>query len=523
MLAFDLPLFTSLAIGMVLALSSTAIVNQTLSEKGLMKSDGGKASFSVLLFQDIAVIPMLIILPLLALPELYDMANAAHHDTHASDNEHGLDINMVKDLTPWQTSAVALLVISIVIAVGHYLTDHIFHFVSKAKLRELFVSTALMIVLAIAILMTMVGLSPALGTFLAGVVMASSDYRHEIESDIAPFKGIFLGIFFITVGAGIDFGLLKESLLLTLELTLVLILLKFAIIFVLAGLFNVEGSSHWLFALGLAQAGEFGFVLLSFTTANHIIPSDVSSMLLLVVALSMLLTPVLFIIYDRIVEPYFNKREEEKTADEIEEQGSVIIAGHGRFGGIINRSLSGAGITTTVVDYSSEQLAMLRKFGLNRVYYGDATRPDLLEAAGIAHAKTLVIAIDEKEAITELTRYVSHHYPSVHLVARAVNRMHVYELWAAGCRDIIRETYDSSLRASRSALEGIGYSRESAQRMVSAFEELDRTLMVEMADLYNPDVPIEENHEYIQKIKDMHEDWEQELKGRMSDAQTVSQ
>ena len=504
--AMGQPWTVGLAIGMVLALSSTAIVNQTLNEKGLLRSDGGQASFSVLLFQDIAVIPMLVFIPLLALPELQDVMS-----TQQSAEHHGL--SLVEGLNGWQTALVSLATILVVVLAGHYLTDPVFRFVSRARLRELFVSTALMLVLAIALLMTMVGLSPALGTFLAGVVMARSEYRHELESDISPFKGIFLGVFFITVGAGINFVLLSENAGLVLGLTFGLIFLKAGILYGLAKLFQIQCGDKWLFSLGLAQAGEFGFVLLSFSLANAVMPADVANLLLLVVALSMLLTPLLFILYDWLVVPRY-AQQSERAADAIEEPAKIIIAGHGRFGGIVNRALRAAGFETTVVDYSSEQLAMLRGFGL-RVHFGDATRPDLLHAAGIENAKVLVIAIDNKEAVTNMTRYVCRTYPDVHVVARAYDRMHVYDLWSIGCRDIIRETYDSSIRAGRSAFEALGFDRARAGEMMRHFEEMDREMMVDLADLHDIEVPVSENEPFKARFRDLTDEWERELKGRM--------
>ena len=374
-----------------------------------------------------------------------------------------------------------------------------------------------MMVLGIAILMTMVGLSPALGTFLAGVVMAGSEFRHELESDIDPFRGIFLGVFFITVGAGIDFGLLSANLGSVLAMTFGLIAIKCLVLLVLARLFGLTGGDKWLFGLGLAQAGEFGFVLLSFSVANAVLPQEIASLLLLVVALSMLLTPALFILYDRVVAPRYS-RQQEQDADEIDTESPIIIAGHGRFGGIVNRAVRGAGYETTVVDYSAEQLSVLRRFGL-RVYFGDATRPDLLHAAGINEAKIMVIAIDNREATTELVKYLCLHYPDLHVIARAYDRNHVYDLWAAGCRDIIRETYDSSLRAARSTFEALGISSERAQKMVDAFEDLDRQTTVELAELHKVDVPIAENEAYRARVMEMIDEWEAQLKGRMDAAQ----
>ncbi len=507
------PWTVSLAIGMALALSSTAIVNQTLNEKGLLRCDGGHASFSVLLFQDIAVIPMLVFIPLLAIPELRDAVAPVAVTDHQAAGHIGLNLSPVDGLPGWQVALVSFATIVTVVAGGHYLTDPIFRFVSRTRLRELFVSTALMLVLAIALLMTMVGLSPALGAFLAGVVMAGSDYRHELESDISPFKGIFLGVFFITVGAGINFILLSNNIGMVLGLTFGLILLKMIVLFALAHLFKLRDGDKWLFTLGTAQAGEFGFVLLSFTVANAVVPRDIADLVLLVVALSMLLTPLLFILYDRVIAPRYSNQQE-READAIDSSAKIIIAGHGRFGGIVNRALSAAGFATTVVDYSSEQLEMLRGFGL-RAYFGDATRPDLLHAAGIEEAKVLVVAIDDKDSITQLARYVCKHYPDLHVVARAYDRMHVYDLWSIGCRDIIRETYDSSIRAGRSAFEALGFSRHQSTRMMQEFEEVDRSIMLDLADLYDSNVPISENEPFKARYRDMREEWEHELKGRM--------
>lgn len=512
-IAFGQPWSVALAIGLVFSLSSTAIVNQTLKEKGLSRSDGGQSSFAVLLAQDIAVIPMLALVPLLALPELVEaLSHGTHDDGHG---EAGLNISLVEGLSGWQTALVTVIAIGAVFVIGQYLVTPLFRFVARARLRELFVSTALMVVLGIALLMTMVGLSPALGTFMAGVVLASSEYRHELESDIDPFRGLFLGVFFITVGAGMNFGLLASNLGVVIGLTLGLIALKCTVLLILARVFKLTGSDKWLFGLGLAQAGEFGFVLLSFTVASAVIPSAVSDVLLLVVALSMMLTPVLFLIYEHLIVPRYII-EQTQEADEIDAESSVIIAGHGRFGGIVNRALQVAGYDTTVVDYSSEQLSMLRKFGI-KLYFGDATRHDLLNAAGIAEAKVLVIAIDDKDAATELVRHVCTTYPNVHVIARAYDRGHVYDLWHAGCRDIIRETYDGSIRMGRSTLEALGHSHDVATRVMAEFEAADRAIMVETAELYEPGMSLAENDELVDKLNARRADWEAELSARIKD------
>ncbi|MEL6688696.1 MAG: cation:proton antiporter [Pseudomonadota bacterium] len=529
-MAFGQPWTIALAIGMVLALSSTAIVLQTLNEKGLMRSDGGQSSFSVLLFQDIAVIPMLAFIPLLAMPELMDVAHGAadaahgdahggghgdsHGDGHGDDHGdgHGMNLSLVDGLNGWQTTLVTVGAIGAVVLLGNYLTRPIFRFIAMAGLRELFVATALLFVVGIALLMMAVGLSPALGTFLAGVVLANSEYRHELESDIDPFRGLLLGLFFITVGAAIDFELLFGNIGSVLGMTVGLILLKAFVLLVLAYIFKLQGADKWLFGLGLAQAGEFGFVLLSFTTANQVIPQSVADQLLLVVALSMLLTPLLFILYERVIAPKF-ANDQQAEADVIDEPGDIIIAGHGRVGGIVNRMLRAAGYTTTVLDYSASQLEMLRSFGF-KIFFGDATRADLLHAAGIEKAKLLVIAIDGKEQINTLVHYVRQNHPHVPIVARAVDRQHVYDLYAAGVREIIRETFDSSVRMGRSAYEVLGMHAFEAELLAKKFAEDDRHIIAVLAELHDPDIPASENQAYVERSKELMEEREAQIFGK---------
>ncbi len=507
--ALGLDWTAALAIGLILSVSSTAIVLQTLNEKGLMKSDGGQASFAVLLAQDIAVIPMLALMPLLAMPELMGVAHGADagHDTGSS------GMSLVAGLNGWQTALVNVFAIAAVVGAGIFLTRPVFRFIAAANLRELFTATALMIVIGVALLMSLVGLSPALGAFLGGLVLANSEYRHELESDIDPFKGLLLGLFFMTVGAAINFSLLADNLVLILGLTIALLASKALVLFVLSFAFGVRGSDRWLLGLSLAQAGEFGFVLISFAVANAILPQDLADKLLLVVALSMMLTPPLFIFYDRAIAPRYLP-ESDDEADEIAEQGEVLIAGAGRVGGIVRRILSAAGYKLTVIDYNAKHLENMRRFGAS-IYYGDATRPDLLHAAGLQNAKVIVIAIDDRDKITGLVRYAIQQAPNAHVVARAVDRHHVYELWAVGCRDIIRDTYDSSLRMGRSALQGMGIDLDKADKMVAAFNQVDRASMLSLADAYDPAIPVMENENYIARVREILGPREAELHAQM--------
>ncbi|MFZ3581389.1 cation:proton antiporter [Loktanella sp. DJP18] len=488
--AFGLPWTVALAAGAVLALSSTAIVLQTLTEKGLLKSDGGQASFAVLLTQDIAVIPMLALLPLLAMS-----------GGHAAET-HGAGPSLVAGLNGWQTALATVAAIATVVIVGRTLTGPVFRFIAKADLRELFVAAALMMVVGIALLMSLVGLSPALGTFIAGVVLAGSDYRHELESDIDPFRGLLLGLFFMSVGAGINFALLFDQFALILGLTLGLMALKAMVLLALAYLFRLEPTDRWLFGLGLAQAGEFGFVLLSFVVAGNIMPPALADQLLLVVALSMLLTPALFIFHDRVILPRAAKGVA-RAADTIDAPAEIIIAGHGRVGGIVKRILEGGGHAPTVIDYSAAQIDTLRMFGL-RAYFGDATRPDMLEAAGIRTARMLIVAIDDRDRATELVAYVKEHYRHVHIIARARDRHHVYELFAAGCRDIIRETFDSSVRMGRSALEAMGMDHATAMDMVEGFVADDSAKLIVMAPVFRDTGGNPMDARYLEKTKKLN-------------------
>lgn len=497
---------TALAIGMILALSSTAIVLQTLEEKGLMKTQGGEASFSVLLVQDVAVIPMLALLPLLALPELAGVAHGGE-DSHAS-------MSLVSGLPTWLAGIVTIASVGLVILIGVYLTRPVFRMIANLQLRELFTAAALMFVVGIALLMTLVGLSPALGAFVAGVVLANSEYRHELEADINPFKSLLLGLFFITVGAGIDFGLLREQLGSVVFWTVVVILTKMAVLFAIGKAFHLRAQDRWLFSLGLAQAGEFGFVLVSFAVANAVFGQDLASLLLLVIASSMLVTPVLFIVYDKVIMRMYCGGGEEREADTIEEKNEIILAGRGRVGGIVDRMLDAAGYKATVIDYDSRHLANMEKFG-TKAYFGDATRPDLLASAGIARARLLIVALDEKEQIDRLVAHVVQNYPGVHVIARAIDRDHVYKLWALGCRDIIREVYDGSIRMGRSAFEAMGHDRQAAQAMADAFQDMDRSSMVAIADVYKVDVPAYENEELIAKVRELRSEWDPKLRDQM--------
>jgi monovalent cation:H+ antiporter-2, CPA2 family len=491
---FGLPLSVGIAIGLVFALSSTAIVLQTLNEKGLMHSPGGRSAFSVLLSQDIAVIPMLALIPLLAI-QGYHNETITHGDGDAA-------LSLIEGLPGWGVALVTLGAVGAVIFGGHYLTWPLFKFIAAAKLREMFTAATLLLVIGIALLMTLVGLSPALGTFLAGVVLANSEFRHELEGDIEPFKGLLLGLFFITVGAGINFEILMGSFGTVVGLTVGVMVLKAAVLLCLAVAFKIKGRDRWLFTLSLAQAGEFGFVLLGFTVQTNVLPFEISQILLLVVALSMLLTPALFILYDFIAKLNIDV-EPLRDADEITEQNAVIIAGVGRFGQMVNRLLNMNGIKTTVLDHDIETIERMRVFGI-QAFFGDPTRPELIHAAGLMRADTLIIAVDNMEAAMKLATLARRERPDLHIIARAKGREDVYKLYKAGANQIVREMFDSSIRAGKYALKRAGLTAYDVDQAASDFYDMDRELLKEMAALYDPEISIMDNKAFLERARELN-------------------
>ncbi|NBC12439.1 MAG: potassium transporter [Gammaproteobacteria bacterium] len=499
---------TAVAVGLLLALSSTAIVLQTLTEKGLMGTEGGRAGFSVLLFQDVAMIPMLALIPVLAVPELSEIAQhaagEAGHGAAAQGPGHGgpgagAGLSLVDGLSGWTYAAVVLGAVAAVVLGGHFLTRPLFRFIASSRLRETFTAAALLLVVGIALLMTLVDLSPALGTFLAGVVLADSEFRHELESDIEPFKGLLLGLFFITVGAGIDFGVLFGQLFTVLALTVGLMTIKGGILFGLGRLFRLRAADHWLFTLSLAQAGEFGFVLLAFSTQNAVIPPELGKLLSLVIALSMLLTPVLFIGYDRLVLPRLRSAPDQPP-DTIDEQGAVIIAGAGRFGQVVNRLLMAAGVRTVVLDHEAANVERMRQIGI-RSFFGDASRPDLLQAAGIERAAAFVVAIDDRDRAVDLAEYLKREYPDLCIVARAFDVDHLYLLRTAGADVALREVFDASLEAGAATLRAVGQHPFEVEKLKRAFRRHDLDTLDELYELWDQDLAFSKNRALLERVR----------------------
>ena len=463
---------TALAIGLMLALSSTAIVLQSLEEKGWLKQEAGQNAFSVLLFQDIAIIPILALLPLLAFAP--------------QTNTKEISDSIIASWPVWQQVCVSVAVIAAIIAGGKYVSAPLFRYIAQTHMREIFTIFALFLVVAIALVMQSIGLSPALGTFLAGVVLAESEFRHELEADIEPFKGLLLGLFFITVGASINFELLFNEFSTVIGLVVLLIVVKACILFALAVTCKINSKQQLLFALALAQGGEFAFVLLSVTTTLSILTPEQTSLVTLVVAVSMLIAPLLLMVYEQIQKrsssalPEFDKPEQISTAKH------VIIAGYGRFGQIMGRLLHAQGYEITVLDHSPSQIELLRRFG-NTVFYGDAARQELLEAAGAHTAQMLVIAIDNPDKTIEIIKLAHKNYPQLKIVARAIDRRHAYQLLNLKVDAFNRETVDSAINLAVEALELLGNTKQDAERAGKLFRDHDRAAVLQLAALWGDD------------------------------------
>jgi len=501
--AVGLSFQSSLAIGMTLSLSSTAIVLQTLNEKGLIKTDAGQSSFSVLLFQDIAVIPMLALMPLLAVTTLPGLHAGTKDNVTA----------WVDGLSGREQAMAVMAVIAAIIIAGRFLIRPFFRIIAKTRLRELFTAAALLLVIGIAILMSKVGLSPALGTFLAGVVLANSEYRHELEGDIEPFKGLLLGLFFIAVGASIDLGLISSDPGLIGMLVAGLILAKIIVLIILGRAFKMGSDQNILFALSLAQGGEFAFVLFSFAVHSNVITAELANPLIAAVVLSMCLTPLFLLVNEKLIQPRFGTKEkEDREADHIDEENPVIIAGFGNFGSITGRLLRANGVGITVLDVDSDKVELLRKLGL-KVFYGNAARQDLLQAAGAEKAKLLVLAISDHEKILEIVRMARKHFPHLKIFARASGRSQAYELLDAGVNHVYRETLDTSLSASVDVLRTLGFRSFQARRAAQTFRFHDEESIEELRHLRH------DRKTYISHARQKIEDLEQLLLSELKEAE----
>ncbi len=471
---FGLDWREALAVGLVLAPSSTAIVLQSLSERGLRRTDPGRDTFSVLLFQDVAVIPLIALIPLLAVSDGADVASA-----HSS-------AEWMDPLHPVVRALITLVAIVAVIALSWWGMRPLFRAVAKSKVREAFIAAALLLVIGVALVMTKVGLSPALGAFVAGVVLAGSEYRHELEADLEPFKGLLLGLFFMGVGMGIDFGHIWSNLQLVLAIALALIGIKGAVIYSLARANKSDPAGALLVSGALAAGGEFAFVLVGVGQGSGVITGTTAPTVIAAVTLSMALTPVLILVLGRYYDHYQARKNEgdseaEGREPDVEDKGApVIICGFGRFGHAVGRLLRGHGFDCSVLDRDAEQVDLLRDLGIP-IHYGDAVREDLLRAAGAAKAKVLVIAIRDTDPALEIVRTAREHFPHLRIYVRAFGRIDAYELIDAGEERVYRDTLDSSLRMGSDILQCLGMDESSATRAAAIYRKGDEEAVREMA------------------------------------------
>lgn len=470
-----LPWQQAVAVGLTVSLSSTAIVLQTLREKGLMNTSPGRSVFSVLLFQDLAVIPMLAVLPLLATLTLQD---SGHHGSVFFD---------ITTLPGYLRILVTLLAILFVFLLGKFASRPIFRTIAATRVREIFVAAALALVVGISLLMSAVGLSPALGTFLAGVVLADSEYRHELESDIEPFKGLLLGIFFISIGASLNFTLIGDKILLISGLVIALIAIKLFILMITGMFFKMPKSERWLFGLALAQGGEFAFVLFQVSKVNGVLPAETIEPLISAVAISMFLAPLLFLLHEKVIAVRQGDAVPQKDADQIShKEHRVILAGFGRLGTDLGRFLISAGIKPVILDHDAANVDILRKFGFE-VYYGDITRLDLLEAAGAAEAELIIITMGNIDKKRELIELIKKHYPHLKIAVNAKDRSATYELMDLGITTIRRETFGSALALGQDALKLLGTDPYEAYKLMRIFRKKDEDTLPELYSIHRED------------------------------------
>lgn len=450
-LLFGLSVSTAAVVGFALSLSSTAFAVQSLTEKNVFNTEFGRASFATLLMQDMVAIPALALIPMLA---------------------------AVKLETPGVTVAnswFGLVIVAGLIGVSRYLIRPVFRMIANIRSRDLFTAVTLFIVLGVAGLMQMVGLSAALGTFIAGVLLADSEYRTELEANLEPFKAILLGLFFIAVGMGVNLNLIIQKPLLVAGLTLGYLVLKSVIIYFVGRLFKLNPKNSKLMALTISQGGEFAFVIFSMALQLSLVDSETLSLLTLVITASMALSPILSLVDEtlsriltRKTEPEFDKFDGEKP--------EIIIAGFGRFGQIFGRILRAQEIPFVAIDHDADQIDLVRRFG-NKVYYGDASRKEILESAGAASAKYFILAIDDVEISLQTAETIKKNYPHLKIFARARNRGHVFDLMALDVNAIKRETFDSSVYFVRDLLLDMGFKEDLANRIVEKFKIHDELMM----------------------------------------------
>ncbi len=459
----------ALTVALAFSMSSTAIVLQTLKERGNARSVMGQSAFSVLLFQDIAVIPILALMPLLVVGNTGAPLQSLSH-------------SQIEDLPGWLQTLVVVGVVGGILSFGRYIFLPILLVVARTRLHELFTAASLLLVLGVSYVMQLIGLSPALGAFLAGVVLANSEFRHELESDISPFKGLFLGLFFIGVGATLNFDLVFEYPVFILMMVALVMLLKGGSLFLVGRFFRISSDQNLLFSISMSQIGEFAFVLLSFAQQINLLPEQLANPLMSVTAITMFTTPILLLIHDRLIDPYFGVKQnpEPLLKEEVEEQHPVIIAGFGHFGSTIGRLLRSNGVEATVLDHDSDRVELLRKMGF-KVYYGDATRLEILKAAGADKAKIFIAAVDSPETNARIIETLRKHFPHLRIFARARNRMDASDLIEHQIENVYRETLYTAVRLGEDVLAALGFRRYTVKRQAMRFIRYDEHSLRKLA------------------------------------------
>lgn len=483
---FDFSLQTSLAVALALSMSSTAIILQTLKEKGLNNTVSGISSFAVLLFQDIMVIPALAILPLLS---------------GGSNEELASDRLLIESLPGWLQTTVVIVAMVTVYFAGKYIAVPLLRIIAKTRLREMFTAASLLLVVAVSFLMQSVGLSPALGAFMAGVVLAGSEFKHELESDLDPFKGLLLGLFFIGVGASINFSLIATQPGLVFAIVITVMMAKALVLFLTGRIFGMRSDQNILFSILLSQVGEFAFVMITFSSQLRILDNYWTGIIMAGIAISMAFTPVFLLINEYLIDPFFGIREDEKKIkppDQIHEYNNVILVGFGHFGSTIGRFLRANGVKATILDNDSDRVELLRKMGFT-VYYGDATRIDLLRSAGADHAKLFIAAIDNPEVNQQLIKTVTKHFPNLEIMARARNREDAYDLIDLGVKDFYRETLYTSVHMAIDVMIKLGFRSYTATRKGIEFIRYDEAALTKLAKVRK------EMNEYILSVREQIE------------------
>lgn len=461
----------AIAIAMCFALSSTAIVLQTLQEKNNLKTSAGEASFSTLLFQDIAVIPILAILPIIA------NYKARHHD-----NEVQI---LIQKLPEWLQAGTVIFGVVILILLGRYVFVPFLRYVSKAGMTELLTASSLFLVIGVSELMVAIGLSPALGAFLAGVMLANSEFRHELEAHIDPFKGLLLAVFFVSVGSTMNFNIIAQDPVFIFSTVFVVLAVKFFVLFAIGKFFKIDTPQSLFYAFALSQVGEFAFVLINYASDLYLFSAEMNAQMMAITAITMCITPILLIINDRLITPKFIKEIPEVRSDfDILDgnisQKKIIIVGFGHFGSTVGRLLKANKISATVLDRDSDRVKLLRSYGF-KVYYGDATRIPVLRAAGIEEAEILVLCLDDPDDNRFVAELVREQYPNVKIFVRAKNRIDAYEYLDKGIDNIYRETLGTAVEMAVDVLQETGMRKYAARRLGQRFMAIDKASIRKLA------------------------------------------